>query len=1161
MFVISTMPVTRAQSREQDGATSRTPPHDPQSSASVDQDPDTPFSESSDPQPFSPPRQVSEKAVTPDIDTTVPISGDVTDNDGDCKNEEGSMAAMDEERAAVNDDGKDHSRLPTSQPSGGDDNSVSVLPAKRKRKGASNDIPRKSRRLSKSHSETDTDGVEEFVEERWNDRILFPNELMLRGGSANAFTYNLVCGEKLVINHLDVFRTSLKRFINENVLQVAADLILREKGCTPDEGWVWMHETFLTSAIVENKLFDRYVPSPSRMNMMMNSKVLLVPVQTASSSHWSLVALTNLKSVRSECLKLKPARGGGYRKTDGTLDEPKALAIHFDSMQTSNHKSATMLFRKFISFCLTEAWKEENRAYYERKKVTPDLRRVVARNLPFVQGKAPQQEDGTTCGWRTVDAVRFMADHKKSGADWNTIFRKDFVSMHVEIATRSLRHTQWKALQRVSDIPSTLFPVNKVLDNVCCSEFECNMSNANKTLATYFKSKSSDLQSSKRNEKKIAMNKKFEEVYAVVAEKMKDEGLNVRRKLNKTIRMKTSHCKTIARYLFPFPRGEQYALSTYYTQNNYPDSILVCSGLNFVLQKNPRVAREYLGSSAARVPKRKRVQHQMAVFLDWNRSKARRWDTNARFRLQELVIHFVGIGEAVFKACCRQAMYNEDNAAASKLESGKESRPKDEKASREPVKITEIESDGEGEWSFENSLTIEDGADENGQIRCSVSPRILGSALPHCLTSAEQVANDAILDCVADFENHCKRVLQLSGNVRISEVECYVTGSSMAVIHKTFKETFKSRLLARINIMWGHVLNEGFVCGSVESAISRLIDAAEKYFIRNGKLFLKIPDSSSGALLAEPFVKRRKRPNKKYCNDESDYEEPPRSLNASRSDAAPLENTPTKVRNVRCFGLGLQTTCINLRSKPATGEFLALLFYLLQGCRGHERRESYYCREFASRKWGNDLPECQKLLQDVWNTFAASVEKFGKDFDRVAVKGEDATFEDELMKLRFDVIVRAASKVADVSNRSAVNRSDLCQSDVFCFDVPPSYLGDTSVRNGQEFLFCFRAGERDTALWHGSVTEITCESIPHDETGISVSGENAVIGDFPISKEDAPKLYKLSLNVTIKCMYDFWNDPGQIEAVGKSFLGFRMHECVRLVFAFQNGKNAYVRSS
>ena len=57
---------------------------------------------------------MSEKAVTPDVDTAVPISGDVTDVDGDCKNEEGAMAAMDDERAAVNHDGKDHSRFPTS---------------------------------------------------------------------------------------------------------------------------------------------------------------------------------------------------------------------------------------------------------------------------------------------------------------------------------------------------------------------------------------------------------------------------------------------------------------------------------------------------------------------------------------------------------------------------------------------------------------------------------------------------------------------------------------------------------------------------------------------------------------------------------------------------------------------------------------------------------------------------------------------------------------------------------------------------------------------------------------------------------------------------------------------------------------------------------------
>ena len=267
--------------------------------------------------------------------------------------------------------------------------------------------------------------------------------------------------------------------------------------------------------------------------------------------------------------------------------------------------------------------------------------------------------------------------------------------------------------------------------------------------------------------------------------------------------MKSMHCRALERYIFPFSRGKQYASSLYYTRYNYPDSILVRTGLNLVLQKLPRVGKEAFATSGARVPKSKRVRHQMAVFLDWSRSKARRWDTNARFRLQELVIHFLSISEAILKSCCRQAMYNEDNATAKDLLST-------EKKRREP-RPNEIENDDDGEWSFDKSLTIEDGGKENGQIRFSVTPGVLGSALSSCLCSAEQVSNEAIMECLPDFENHSKRVLQLTSDVKISEVQCYVTGSYVKVIHTKFRKRFKDRLSERIRAMWGHVLGDAFI--------------------------------------------------------------------------------------------------------------------------------------------------------------------------------------------------------------------------------------------------------------------------------------------------------------------------------------------------------------
>lgn len=93
-------------------------------------------------------------------------------------------------------------------------------------------------------------------------------------------------------------------------------------------------------------------------------------------------------------------------------------------------------------------------------------------------------------------------------------------------------------------------------------------------------------------------------------------------------------------------------------------------------------------------------------------------------------------------------------------------------------------------------------------------------------------------------------------------------------------------------------------------------------------------------------------------------------------------------------------------------------------------------------------------------------------------------------------------------------------------------------------------------MWHASVLDATCESIANDESGISVSGEIAVIGDFPIEKRDAPKLHKLSLSVQIECDFDFWSDRVEIEPINKNYLGFRKHECVRLLFVFETGRRS-----
>ena len=146
-----------------------------------------------------------------------------------------------------------------------------------------------------------------------------------------------------------------------------------------------------------------------------------------------------------------------------------------------------------------------------------------------------QQEDQVTCGWRSASAVSFIAEHKAVSPQWESISKKSFVSNHVEIANRSLRFLQWKAQPSVSDIPSIVFPMDDVVDKVCCSEFECDMNVVNETLATFVKSRAGGGQKAKRNEKKVEMSLKFETVCERVADEMEASGLNMRTKFRKAI--------------------------------------------------------------------------------------------------------------------------------------------------------------------------------------------------------------------------------------------------------------------------------------------------------------------------------------------------------------------------------------------------------------------------------------------------------------------------------------------------------------------------------------------------------------------------------------------------------------------------------------------------
>ena len=378
-FIRGKMPLTRAQLRQRDDAP--TPVSDllaltPFSEPDVlmpDSRENDPGNEGRSEGPLLHPENVSNR-TNGDADSRVEDNGNLHDHNADANNEDhadahdsdGGDSNADDDNANASDanagdtegdeDGDSESDRGAAKPSPGDASRrpvaktrpAQILPAKRRRNTRSNAPSSKNRGVAELNSENEDEmDFKGCTEKKWEDRILLPNEMMLRGGNSTAFVHRLLGGEVIIVNYLDIYHASLKRFINENVLQIAVDLILRDKGCIPEEGWVWMHETMLGSQIARNKAFERRVPPALRMKAMMSSKVLLAPIHTASS-HWSLLAIVNLNSLFEAALHFKPTKHLGHARIEIPEGAAKPLAIHFDSMHQSNHKSAAMLFKKFI---------------------------------------------------------------------------------------------------------------------------------------------------------------------------------------------------------------------------------------------------------------------------------------------------------------------------------------------------------------------------------------------------------------------------------------------------------------------------------------------------------------------------------------------------------------------------------------------------------------------------------------------------------------------------------------------------------------------------------------------------------------------------------------------------------------------------------------------
>ena len=109
---------------------------------------------------------------------------------------------------------------------------------------------------------------------------------------------------------------------------------------------------------------------------------------------------------------------------------------------------------------------------------------------------------------------------------------------------------------------------------------------------------------------------------------------------------------------------------------------------------------------------------------------------------------------------CRQAQCEEDNSIAvglDHIENTSQPNASDSNASQ-----VIVDNDGDdGAWSFDSSISIEEGSHENGQVHCLVNKEILDTGLVSCLNAVEGICNAAIMACINPFEEHCKKVIKM----------------------------------------------------------------------------------------------------------------------------------------------------------------------------------------------------------------------------------------------------------------------------------------------------------------------------------------------------------------------------------------------------------------
>ena len=987
------------------------------------------------------------------------------------------------------------------------------------------------------------------------ETITYPDNFLVGGGNKTAFKYEMLSGQRLSVNFYDIYHASMPRLMNEVAMNVASDRILRNRDCTTEAGWIWMYETHLIADILAGRQDAERAFSVPRTEQILSSSVLFVPMQTNASGHWSLLVIVNLKSLLEAVLRVKPPVRGRLPRAELNEEQPTPFALHFDSFSSSGHKSTCPKVVRMLSNFLSDAWKKEYRTEWRLSNFSLFVRSFVCRSIKPVSAKVEQQEDAYTCGWRVLDAVRFITERRDTVVQNIREFSEEQVqSDYVAIAANTLRFMKEQTFGSIPDAPMILYRAHLLLDELCCSAFDTNPSEVNDVMVSFF-----DVQAKQEgragNRKKILQKQKFEYLYSAVASEMEKRSLMTRMRGKKRSTIPKSNCETIAKYLINLPRGSQYARCLYYTRYNYPTSSLLCTSLNMLVTKRPRAFGNEIESFSSRVLKSKRVLYQMAMFLDWRRSKARNWSRKARFRLQELELHFTGISEAVLLSCCRHAQYEEDNAGAAGLE--QVTRQMRTTPSTNANSEVIIDSDEDTPlWNFDASVSIEEGDHENGQLLCSVDKEGLGTGLASCLNAAEGIANEAIMACITPFEEHCKKVVKMQDKkAKLSDLEHLVTEESMEEIHITLRKRFASDLVSKVKELWGHVLKDEFIEQSLKPMIDRLIHFANKCFKRNGHVILEISEPKT-ALFAEPIAPRVVPPD-------SDQHESAATRVVDRVESTtdlPRQSSAriVRVKEATSFGLGFHTSCHGviqeLDSIESTMlEFYSIFFYLLQGCRSHETDERHHCREFAAKKWGLELPECQKMLQDVWNSFLGSAKILRDKYLKNLRDDEHPTLERHLTNLKLDIVIHAAAKLADTTNKYAQNSHGDLESELFCYKIPDSYRGGDMVNEGGCFYHSIN-GEEDTALWHAAVTDITCTAVDPKQARICAIGEDAMLGDLLIGRGDTPKLYEMDLNVRIESDLDAWNGSGNVVGREGSFLGFKMHSVVRIVFVFNNGK-------